>query len=78
MNNVTLNLITEKLRVAPQSVLDRVSAYLDVLVETLPESKPYQLTSDQQKLLDEQVNLDKKLYVDAEVHLKELRIKHEL
>ena len=40
--------------------------------------KPYELSAEQQQILDSQINLDKKLYKDAESIYNELKNKYEL
>ena len=51
MENSTFDILTSKLKNAPQSVLERVIGYIDALVE--PNFKPYQLNKKQQELLEE-------------------------
>jgi hypothetical protein len=76
MQTITLDLLTEKLKNAPQSVLERVFGYAEALVE--PTSKPYSLTNEQQQQLDNQIISDKSKYVSAESLYSDLKSKYEL
>ena len=76
MQTITLDLLTKKLKDAPQSVLDRVFGYAEALIE--PTSKPYSLTKEQQEQLDNQINSDKSEYVAAEALYSDLKSKYEL
>ena len=76
MNTLTFDLITEKLKNAPQDVLERVVGYVDALIE--PARKPYFLSAEQQNILDSQIHCDKSNYVDADVLFDELKSKYEL
>ncbi len=76
MNTQTLNLISKKLQDAPQDILDRVSEYVDALIQ--PEKKPYLLTSEQQNILDFQTNINKSTYINADELYKDLRNKYDL
>jgi hypothetical protein len=77
MKTITLNTLNEKLKNAPQSVLDRVVGYIDALVEPT-SSKPYTLSLAQQQLLDNQLNSDKSTYIDADKLYDDLKSKYEL
>lgn len=75
METRSIDLLTRKLKNAPQSVLERVIGYVDALVETKTYSKPYSLFKEQQQLLDSQFNSDKATYNDADFYLlKSFRI----
>ncbi len=76
MNTLTFDLIKEKLKNAPQDVLERVAGYVDALIE--PTRKPYFLSTEQQNILDNQIHSDKSNYVDADVLFDELKSKYEL
>ncbi len=76
METISLDLLTRKLKNAPQDVLERVVGYVDALIE--PARKPYLLSAEQQNILDSQVYCDKSNYVDADVLFDELKNKYEL
>ncbi len=76
METITLDLLTKKLKDAPQSILERVLGYLDALTEH--KNKPYQLTKEQQQILDEQLNADKSNYKEAGKVYDELKEKYGL
>jgi succinate dehydrogenase/fumarate reductase flavoprotein subunit len=78
MESNAIDLITKKLKNAPQSVLERVIGYVDALVEPLENVKPYKLSKEQQQILDNQINSDKATYTDAETLYTDLKKKYEL
>ena len=78
METISIALLTKKLKNAPQSVLERVNGYVDALVEPTTNSKPYNLSAAQQKILDSQLNSDKTAYTDAETLYTDLKNKYEL
>jgi hypothetical protein len=78
MKTTTLNTLNEKLKNAPQSVLERVIGYIDALIEPTPATKPYTLTKEQQQVLDSQINSDKSTYIEADKLFDELKSKYEL
>jgi hypothetical protein len=78
MNAVTLEALTEKLKNAPDHIAERVLGYVDALVEPAVNIKTYQLSNDQQKLLDEQLNVDKSQFIEAEELYLHLKSKHGL
>jgi hypothetical protein len=78
METLSIELLTQKLKNAPQSVLDRVNGYVDALLEPTTITKPYSLTKEQQHILDSQLNSDKSTYIDAETLYTNLKNKHEL
>ncbi len=78
MKTITLNTLNEKLKNAPQSVLERVVGYIDALIETTASSKPYTLSLAQQQQLDSQLNSDKSTYIDADKLYDDLKSKYEL
>ncbi|MFA9187826.1 hypothetical protein AAGV33_06835 [Flavobacterium sp. FBOR7N2.3] len=78
MDSITFNLLTNKLKNAPQSVLERVIAYVDTLIEPTTISKTYTLTKEQQQILDNQINSDKSTYTEAETLYSDLKKKYEL
>lgn len=71
MNAITSNSLSEKLKNAPQDILDRVAGYVDALTEA--SSKPYSLSVAQQNILDNQLKSDKSTYVDAEKLYSDLK-----
>ena len=77
MNTTAIDLLTKKLKNAPQSVLDSVIAYIDALVEP-QNSKPYSLSNEQQQILDSQLDSSKAAYTDAEKLYTDLKKKYEL
>ena len=78
METISIDLLTKKLKNAPQSVLERVIGYVDALVEPVSNIKPYSLSAAQQQILDSQLNSDKSTYTDAETLYTDLKNKYEL
>jgi hypothetical protein len=78
METISIDLLTRKLKNAPQSVLERVIGYVDALVEPATNVKPYTLSKEQQQILDSQLNSDKATYTDAEKLYTDLKNKYEL
>lgn len=78
METISLDLLTNKLKNAPQSVLERVIGYVDALVEPATITKPYSLSNEQQQILDSQLNSDKSTYIEAETLYTDLKNKYEL
>ena len=78
METTSIDLLTRKLKNAPQSVLERVIGYVDALVEPAPNSKPFALSNEQQEILDSQLNSEKAAYTDAEKIYTDLKKKYEL
>lgn len=78
MDSVSIDLLIQKLKNAPQSVLERVIGYIDALVEPTTTTKPYTLSKEQQEILDSQLNSDKSTYIDAETLFDNLKNKHDL
>ena len=78
METISIDLLTKKLKNAPQSVLESVIAYVDTLIEPTPISKNYTLSKEQQQLLDSQINSDKSTYTKAETLYSDLKKKYEL
>jgi hypothetical protein len=76
MSTVTFDSLSQKLKNAPQDVLDRVAGYVDALTES--SSKPYALSVEQQNILDSQLNSDKTTYIDSEKLYADLKIKYAL
>lgn len=74
METISIDLLTRKLKNAPQSVLERVIGYVDALVEPAP----YSLSKEQQQILDSQLNSDKATYTNAEKLYTGLKKKYEL
>ena len=78
METTAIDLLTKKLKNAPQSVLERVIGYVDALLEPTAATKTYRLSEEQQQLLDSQVNSDKTTYTEAETLYTDLKKKYEL
>ncbi len=78
MDSVTFDLLAKKLKNAPQSVLERVIAYVDTLIEPTTNTKTYTLTKEQQQILDDQIDSDKSTYTKAEILFSDLKKKYEL
>ena len=78
METKSIDLLNRKLKNAPQSVLERVIAYVDALLEPATPTKPFSLSKEQQQLLDSQLHSDKTTYTNAETIYSDLKKKHEL
>jgi len=78
METKSIDILTRKLKNAPQSVLERVIGYVDSLLEPEINTKPYNLSKEQQQLLDSQLNSDKSTYINAETLYSDLKKKYEL
>ena len=78
MENASIDLLTKKLKNAPQSVLERVIGYVDALIEPETNNKSYNLSVAEQNILDSQLNSDKNTYTDVEKLYTELKGKYEL
>jgi hypothetical protein len=78
MDSKTFDILANKLKNAPQSVLESVIAYVDTLIEPNAVSKKYTLTKEQQQLLEDQIHSDKSTYTKAETLYSDLKKKHEL
>lgn len=78
METTSIDLLTKKLKNAPQSILERVMGYIDALVESEKNSKPYELSKEQQQVLDSQLSSDKSTYTEAEMLFEDLKKKYEL
>ena len=78
METTAIDLLTKKLKNAPQSVLERVIGYVDALLEPTVATKTYRLSEEQQQLLDSQINSDKTTYTEAETLYTDLKKKYEL
>lgn len=78
METTSLDLLTKKLKNVPQSVLERVMGYLDALVEDSKNTKPYNLSPEQQQILDSQISSDKTTYTDVETLYIDIKEKYEL
>ncbi len=64
MQNKTFEILSNKLKNAPDDIFDSVNGYIDGLLVT--KLNTINLSAEQQALLDEQVNLEKSLYFNAE------------
>ena len=78
MENTKIDLLTKKLENVPQNVLERVLGYVDALIQTNDEIKPYKLSNKQQQILENQLDYDKSNYVDAQILFKNLKEKYVL
>lgn len=78
METKSIDLLTLKLKNAPQSILERVIGYVDALVDPATNTSPYYLNIDQEELLDSQLNSDKSTYLDAETLYFDLKNKYEI
>jgi len=78
MDSITFDLLVNKLKKTPQSVLESVTAYVDTLIEPATISKTQILTKEQQQILDNQINSDKSTYTEAENLYSDLKKKYEL
>jgi succinate dehydrogenase/fumarate reductase flavoprotein subunit len=78
METISIDLLTRKLKDAPQNVLERVIGYVDALLEPETNIKPYNLSKEQQQILDSQLGSDKTTYTDAEKLYTDLKNKYEL
>jgi hypothetical protein len=78
METTAIDLLTKKLKNAPQSVLERVIGYVDALLEPTAATKTFCLSEEQQQLLDSQINSDKTTYTEAETLYTDLKKKYEL
>ena len=75
MENKSIDLLTRKLKNAPQSVLERVIGYVDALIEPSTNVRTYNLTSAQQQILDQQINTSETNYINAETLYTDLKKK---
>ena len=78
MEATSIDLLIKKIEKAPQSVLERVIGYVDALVEPTIKTKPYNLSTTQQQILDGQLDSNKTTYTDAETLYSDLKNKYEL
>ena len=78
METISIDLLTRKLKNAPQSVLERVIGYVDALEEPTTNTKSYNMSEAQQQILDSQLNSDKSTYNDAETLYTDLKNKYDL
>jgi hypothetical protein len=78
VDSKTFDILAKKLKNAPQSVLESVIAYVDTLMVPNTVSKTYNLTKEQQQLLDDQIRSDKSTYTKAETLYSDLKSKYEL
>jgi len=78
MEAKSIDILTRKLKNAPQSIVERVIGYVDALIEPATNTKSYDLTKEQQQILDSQLNSDKTSYTDAKELYDGLTKKYEL
>lgn len=67
-----LNIINWITEIQDASIVEKVKAIMRL------ESKPYALTNEQQKILDNQIGLDCNLYVEADQLVSDIKSKYEL
>jgi hypothetical protein len=62
------------------SQIEAVKAFMKALKIKfeIANVKPYELTAEQQQILDSQINLDKKLYKDADTIYTDVKKKYDL
>lgn len=73
---ITPKYLSDRLRNAPQSVLERVAAYMDELMED--QTNNFILTEEQKYTLDSQDNLQSADFLNADTVFKNLKMKYEL
>lgn len=78
MDSKTFDILANKLKNAPQSVLESVIAYVDTLIMPNAVPKTHTLTKEQQQLLDDQIHSDKSTYTKAETLYSDLKKKYDL
>lgn len=66
---IIINWITE---IQDSSIVEKIKAIMS------SDSKPYNLTDEQQEILDSQIGLDSSLYVDADKLVSDIKAKYEL
>jgi hypothetical protein len=76
MNTITIEDLTEKLKYAPSSILEKIWGYADALLENGELS--FTLSDEQKKILTDQDNISLDECTDAEDFYKELKGKYEL
>lgn len=76
MNAITLQDLTEKLKYAPSSILEKIWGYADALLEN--RELAYTLSDEQKKILTDQDNISLDECTDAEDFYNELKEKYEL
>ncbi|OAQ37977.1 hypothetical protein A5893_16550 [Pedobacter psychrophilus] len=76
MDSITYNSLTDKLKNAPQNVLERVSGYVDALLDS--DVQDYVLSEDQKRILDSQENLALNQFTDAHEIYDQLKSKNGL
>jgi hypothetical protein len=76
MNSITYNSLTDKLKNVPQSILERVSGYVDALLDS--DIQGFILSEEQKRILDGQENLPLNQFTDADEIYDQLKSKHGL
>jgi hypothetical protein len=76
MSVVTLKSLTQKLRYAPNSVLEKLWGYADALLES--DEVNFKLTEQQKNLLLSQNQVPEDQCTDAEEVFQQLKKKHDL
>lgn len=76
MNTITIEDLTEKLKYAPSSILEKIWGYADALLENRELS--FTFSDEQKKILLDQENISLDECTDAEDFYKELKEKYEL
>jgi hypothetical protein len=73
----TLDILNKKLKNASPEILNRVLGYVDSIIDA-DKFPTVQLTEDQQKILDAQLNLPPEDYIDSEKMVADLKEKYGL
>jgi len=77
MENISIDLLTRKLKNAPQSVLERVIGYADALLES-QEKESFALSDDQKEILLKQNNVPLEDCTEANLVYENLKNKYGL
>jgi hypothetical protein len=72
MDSITFELLANKLKNAPQSVLESVSANVDRIIK--PDLFLKILSKEQQQVSDNQIHFDKSTYIKAETLFQFIKV----
>ncbi len=67
-----LNIINWITEIQDSSIVEKIKVIMS------SDRKPYNLTDEQQEILDSQIGLDSSLYVDADKLVSDIKAKYEL
>ena len=67
-----LNIINWITEIQDSSIVEKIKVIMS------SDRKPYNLTDEQQEILDNQIGLDSSLYVDADKLVSDIKAKYEL